>query len=68
MDPGIPEGEVNIAPIVPAAFLPLNLDRVPIAGRRASVQVTADGFSTEGFGPDLRVIAEPRAIHTALQP
>jgi glycogen debranching enzyme len=66
MDPWIPSGQLRLAPVMPAAYLPMRLDRLSVAGGRASVDITKDGFSVEGLPPDVRLIPEPRDPHTAL--
>ena len=68
LDPWIPQGELRVAPVVPSAYLPLRLDRVAMAGRRISVEVTDAGVDVDGFGPEVTVVREPRAPGTAMLP
>ncbi len=68
LDPWIPSGELRVAPIVPAAYLPLQMSRVAMAGSRMSLEVTVDGVTVEGLGPEVTVVHEPRAAGTAMLP
>ena len=68
LDPWIPHGELRVAPVLPSGYLPLRLDRVAMAGRRISVDVSDAGLRVEGLDPDITVIPEPRVPGTAMLP
>lgn len=57
-DPDIPRGTVRIAPGLPARFLPLTLQNIPLAGSRLSIAVDTQGVARiEGLPPGVRVHA-----------
>jgi glycogen debranching enzyme len=66
LEPRLPVGEVRLAPVLPAAYLPLRVSNLSLGGRRISIDMTAEGFSVEGLAPDVRVVAEPRPVMTPL--
>ena len=65
--PSVPHGEVRLAPIVPAAYLPLRLDGVEIGGSLARLEVTGKGFTVEGLPDGVSVLEEPRRPVTDLR-
>ncbi len=62
--PAVPRGVVHLGPVVPAQYLPLRFDHVPLAGSRVSLEVTGDGFDVRGLPPGV-VITGPRAPGSA---
>jgi glycogen debranching enzyme len=65
-DPWVPHGMVWLAPVLPKEMLPLEVRRIPLAGRRITVAVDTDGScSVDGLPPDIRLITEPRHPLTA---
>jgi hypothetical protein len=67
-DPSVPHGEVRLAPVLLPRLLPFRLENVGLAGRRVNLDVTVDGASVEGIGPDLRVVLDPRRPGTDVAP
>jgi len=66
LDPWVPHGKVWLAPVLPAGMGPLQVQRIPLAGRRITVSVEADGScSVDGLPPDIELITTPRAPLTA---
>jgi hypothetical protein len=66
MEPRIPFGEVHLDPVMPPSYLPLTVSNLSLAGRRVSVEVTADGFSMDGLSPEIALVPEPRLVGTTL--
>jgi glycogen debranching enzyme len=66
-NPSVPRGEIHLAPAVPRAYLPLQLDNVALAGTRVSLSVTSDGFDIDGL-PASVVVRGPRRATTDLLP
>jgi glycogen debranching enzyme len=66
MEPRIPFGEVHLDPFLPPSYLPLTVSNLSLAGRRVSVDVTADGFSMDGLDPAITLVPEPRLVGTTL--
>lgn len=65
-DPWVPHGKVWLSPALPEGMGPLQVQRIPLAGRRITVAVEADGScSVEGLPPDIEVVTEPRHPLTA---
>jgi glycogen debranching enzyme len=67
-DPWVPHGEIRMAPVLPAEYLPMRLDNVEIAGGRAAIDVDSDGFRVHGLDVAVRVVPEPRQPSTSLRP
>jgi glycogen debranching enzyme len=67
-DPSVPTGEVRLAPAVPSRYLPLEVSNIMLAGRRVSLEVTAEGFSLDGLSRDIAVVPEPRHPSTEMLP
>ena len=65
--PSVPHGEVNLSPVVPAAYLPLRLDNVALGGARVSLEVTAEGFTVDGLPDGVAVVRDPRRPITDLR-
>jgi glycogen debranching enzyme len=65
-DPWVPHGKVWVAPVLPPGLAPLQVQRIPLAGRRITISVEADGScSVDGLPPDIELVTEPRAPLTA---
>ena len=65
LDPWIPHGKVWLDPVLPPGMERLRVDRIPLAGRRVSVEVTQGGVHVEGLGPDVELVRSPRDPLTA---
>jgi len=67
LDPWVPHGKVWLAPALPEGMGPLEVLRIPLAGRRINVVVDSDGScSVEGLPPDIELVTVPRHPLTAL--
>ncbi len=64
LEPRLPAGEIRLAPVIPAAFLPLRVSNLNIGGRRIAIDMTSEGFTVEGLASDLAVVPEPRPVMT----
>ncbi len=64
-DPWVPHGKVWLAPALPPEIGRLRVDRVPLAGRRVSIEVADGNVKIEGLPPELELITTPRAPLTA---
>lgn len=65
-DPWVPHGMVWLAPVLPPGTTPLEVRRIPLAGRRITVSIDSDGScSVDGLPADIRLITEPRHPLTA---
>ena len=66
-EPWVPHGKVWLSPVLPAGIGALQVQRIPLAGRRITVAVDADGScSVEGLPADIELVTEPRHPLTAL--
>jgi glycogen debranching enzyme len=65
LDPWVPHGRVWIDPVLPPGIGRLRVDRIPLAGRRVTVQVDRHGMHAEGMGKDIVVVHSPRDPLTA---
>ena len=65
LDPWLPHGKVWLNPVLPPEIEYLRVDRIPLAGRRVSVEVTDGSTKVEGLPPDVELIEEPRHPLTA---
>jgi len=67
LDPWVPHGKVWLSPALPEGIGPLQVQRIPLAGRRITVAVDADGScSVEGLPADIELVSVPRHPLTAL--
>lgn len=64
-DPWVPHGKVWVDPALPECIGRLRVDRIPLAGRRLTVDVDGDSVSVEGLGDDIQLVMAPRAPLTA---
>jgi len=61
-DPWVPRGKVWLAPALPEGIGPLQVQRIPLGGRRITVSVDADGScSVDGLPPEIELVTAPRA-------
>ncbi|MGI9032685.1 MAG: amylo-alpha-1,6-glucosidase [Acidimicrobiales bacterium] len=65
LDPWVPHGKVWLDPLLPEGMGHLRVDRIPLGGRRVTVDVTADDVSVDGLPPDLEWVRRPRKPLTA---
>ncbi|MBW3668574.1 MAG: amylo-alpha-1,6-glucosidase [Actinobacteria bacterium] len=65
LDPWVPHGKVWLAPALPDSIGSLRVDRIPLAGRRVTVEVSDDNVKVEGLPPELELISVPRDPMTA---
>jgi glycogen debranching enzyme len=65
LDPWVPHGKVWLSPVLPEAIGELTVDRIPLAGRRVSVQVSDGNVKVDGLPPELELITVPRHPLTA---
>jgi glycogen debranching enzyme len=65
LDPWVPHGKVWIDPVLPPPISRLRVDRIPLGGRRVTVQVDRHGMHAEGMGPDVQLVHSPRDPLTA---
>ncbi len=59
-DPWVPRGKIWIHPALPEGIRHLRVDRIPLAGRRVSVDVEGDEMSVSGLPPELELVNAPR--------
>ena len=65
LDPWVPHGKVWLDPVLPERIKRLRVARIPLAGRRVTVEVDRDTCSVEGLGPDIEHVCSPRDPLTA---
>jgi glycogen debranching enzyme len=65
LDPWVPHGKVWLDPVLPDRIKRLRVARIPLAGRRVTVDVEGDSVSVEGLGPDIEHVQHPRDPLTA---
>ncbi|MGH9280620.1 MAG: amylo-alpha-1,6-glucosidase [Acidimicrobiales bacterium] len=65
LDPWVPHGRVWLAPALPPWINYLRIDRIPLAGRRVTVEVQGDETRVEGLADDIELVTEPRKPLTA---
>ena len=65
LDPWVPHGKVWLDPVLPPRITRLRIDRIPLAGRRVTVDIEGDSVSVDGLGPDIEVVLSPRDPLTA---
>jgi glycogen debranching enzyme len=65
LDPWIPHGKVWLDPVLPPKMKRLCVARIPLAGRRVTVEVDQSSFSVDGLGPDIELVKSPRDPLTA---
>jgi glycogen debranching enzyme len=60
LEPWMPHGKVWLSPVLPAAIGHLRVDRIPLVGRRVSVDVSDGNVKVDGLPPEFEVITSPR--------
>ncbi|MGH9154625.1 MAG: amylo-alpha-1,6-glucosidase [Acidimicrobiales bacterium] len=60
LDPWVPHGKVWLSPTLPEGMDCLRVDRIPLGGRRVTVEVDHGTVKVEGLPPGLELISEPR--------
>ena len=65
LDPWVPHGKVWLSPALPESIGTLRVDRIPLAGRRVTVEVSDNNVKVEGLPADLELISAPRDPMTA---
>src|SRR5437588_88638 len=63
--PPQPHGKLWLSPVLPEGIGYLRVDRIPLAGRRVTVEVEDGRTKVEGLPPDVEVLEEPRHPLTA---
>jgi glycogen debranching enzyme len=67
-DPSVPNGMLWCDPALPAAFLPLRIESMHVAGARVAIDVTEDHWSLDGLGEILTLVRSGRDPLTAISP
>jgi glycogen debranching enzyme len=65
LDPWVPHGKVWLSPVLPPGIGYLRIDRIPLAGRRVTVEVDKDDVNVDGLADDIELISHPRSPLTA---
>jgi glycogen debranching enzyme len=65
-DPSAPNGKLWCDPAMPAAFLPLRIESLHVAGARVAIDVTAEHWSLDGLGEILDLVKSGRDPLTAI--
>ena len=66
LDPWVPHGKVWLSPVLPDSIGHLRVERIPLAGRRVSVDVHDGDVKVDGLPPELELITTPRHPLTAV--
>jgi glycogen debranching enzyme len=57
LNPDVPHGEVQIFPTLPERWLPLRVEKIPVAGKRFDITLDEDGdMEITGLPAELRVV------------
>ncbi len=67
-DPSAPNGMLWCDPALPAAFLPLRIESLHVAGARVAIDVTEEHWSLDGLGEILTLVRSGRDPLTAISP
>jgi glycogen debranching enzyme len=67
-DPSVPNGKLWCDPAMPAAFLPLRIESLHVAGARVAIDVNENGWSLDGLGEILDLVKSGRDPLTAVGP
>ncbi|HKN40520.1 MAG TPA: amylo-alpha-1,6-glucosidase, partial [Acidimicrobiia bacterium] len=65
LDPWLPHGKLWVAPVLPEGIGYLRVDRIPLAGRRVTVEVQDGSAKVEGLPADVELVEEARHPLTA---
>jgi glycogen debranching enzyme len=61
LNPDVPHGEVQLFPTLPDRWLPLRVERIPVAGKRFDITVDEDGdMEVTGLPAELRMVSMRR--------
>jgi glycogen debranching enzyme len=66
LDPWMPHGKMWLSPALPASIGYLRVERIPLVGRRVSVEVSDGNVKVEGLPPEFEVVTSPRHPLTAM--
>ena len=64
-DPWVPHGKVWCSPVLPERIGRLCVDRIPLAGRRVTVEIEDGAVRVDGLPPEVELVQEPRHPLTA---
>ncbi len=67
-DPSVPNGMLWCDPALPAAFLPLHIESMHVAGARVAIDVIDEHWSLDGLGEILTLVRSGRDPLTAISP
>jgi hypothetical protein len=57
LNPNVPHGEVQLFPTLPERWLPLRVEKIPVAGKRFDITLDEDGdMEITGLPAELRVV------------
>ncbi|HEX3393321.1 MAG TPA: glycogen debranching N-terminal domain-containing protein [Acidimicrobiales bacterium] len=65
LDPWMPHGKLWLDPVLPERIGRLRVDRIPLGGRRVTVDVDGDNVKVEGLPPEVEWVRHPRKPLTA---
>ncbi len=65
LDPWVPHGKVWLDPLLPERIGRLRVDRIPLAGRRVTVDADHDSVIIEGLDDGIELVQSPRDPLTA---
>ena len=65
LDPWVPHRKIWLSPTLPPWINYLRVDRIPLAGRRVTVEVDGEDVRVEGLTDDIEWVREPRKPLTA---
>ncbi|MGI8777043.1 MAG: glycogen debranching N-terminal domain-containing protein [Acidimicrobiales bacterium] len=65
LDPWVPHGKLWLDPALPERIGRLRVDRIPLGGRRVTVEVDGDDVNVEGLPPEIEWVRHPRKPLTA---
>ena len=65
LDPWVPHGKVWLAPAIPDWINRLRIDRIPLAGRRVTVEIDGGHVTVDGLDGAVELIRTPRKPLTA---
>jgi glycogen debranching enzyme len=61
LNPDVPHGEVQLFPTLPDRWLPLRVEKIPVAGKRFDITLDEDGdMEVTGLPAELRLVATRR--------
>jgi hypothetical protein len=60
LDPWMPHGKVWLSPALPEEVGWLRVERIPLLGRRVTVEVSDGNVKVDGLPPEFEVVTSPR--------